>query len=238
MSGGISVFMCMGARNSTGSPRCDAAGRASAGGIAYVRGMDRRSFLLAPLGLLALTVPAAAQPIPLGELSRYFNGFSTAQAQFTQVNPDGTITTGRLHIRRPGRMRFEYDPPDRSLVIAAGGQVAIFDARSNTEPTSYPLARTPLNLILAPTVDLTRARMVVAHGTEGPTTFVVAQDPDNPEYGTLRMVFSGPPAELRQWKVTDDTGRETTVILGEMTTGMTLAARLFDITAETAARRR
>ena len=219
------------------SPRCDAVGRASVDRIAYVGHMDRRSLLLAPLALVALALPAAAQPIPLAELSRYFNGFTTAEAQFTQVNPDGTLSTGRLFIRRPGRMRFEYDPPEAALVIAAGGNVAIFDPRSNAGPNQYPLSRTPLNLILAPQVDLTRARMVVAHRTEGPTTVVVAQDPNNPEYGTLQLVFSATPTELRQWRVTDDTGRETTVILGELITGGSLAPRLFDITAEEASRR-
>jgi outer membrane lipoprotein-sorting protein len=199
--------------------------------------MDRRSFLLAPLALAALGHRAAAAPIPLGEISAYFNNFRTAQAQFTQINPDGTITTGRVHIHRPGRMRFEYDPPDRSLVIAAGGQVTIFDSRPNSEPVSYPLARTPLNLILAPQVDLARARMVLAHREEGNTTVVVAQDPDRPEYGSLRMVFTRP-TELRQWKVTDDAGRETTVILGDMTTGMQISARLFDVTAEASSRGR
>ena len=194
--------------------------------------MNRRSLLLAPLGLVALALPARAQAIPLSEISRYFNGFSTARAQFTQVNPDGTLTTGQLAIHRPGRMRFEYDPPDRSLVIAAGGQVSVFDPRSNTGPTQYPLSRTPLNLILAPQVDLTRARMVVAHRAEGSSTVVVAQDPEHPEYGTLRMVFTAGPTELRQWVVTDDAGRETTVILGEMSTGMRLSPALFNVSAE------
>ena len=197
--------------------------------------MDRRSFLLAPLALAAMAGPGRAAPIPLSEISSYFNGFQTAQASFTQVNPDGTLTTGRVYIRRPGRMRFEYDPPDASLVIAAGGQVAIFDSRPNAEPVSYPLARTPLNLILAPQVDLTRARMVVAHREDGNATIVVAQDPEHPEYGTLQLVFTRP-TELRQWKVTDDGGRETTVILGDFRTGGQLSARLFDITAEANAR--
>lgn len=216
------------------SSRPDATGRAKPARGPYVGGMNRRSLILSSLALTALALPgrAAAQAIPLAELSRYFNGFATAQAQFTQVNPDGSLTTGRLSIHRPGRMRFEYDPPDRSLVIAAGGQVAVFDPRSNTGATQYPLSRTPLNLILAPRVDLTQARMVVAHRVEENTTVVVAQDPDNPEYGTLRMVFTANPTELRQWKVTDDAGRETTVILGEMTTGMSLSSRLFNISAE------
>ncbi len=211
------------------SPRCDTAGRANWGAIAYFAGMNRRCLLLAPIALAALALPAAAQPIPLAELSRYFNAFRTAEAQFTQVNADGSLATGRLYIRRPGRMRFEYDPPEASLVIASAGTVAVFDPRSNTGPTQYPLSRTPLSLILAPQVDLTRARMVVAHRVEGPTTVVVAQDPDNPEYGTLQLVFSARPTELRQWRVTDDAGRETTVILGDMRTGAALPERLFDI---------
>ncbi|MBK5927847.1 LolA family protein [Rhodobaculum claviforme] len=194
--------------------------------------MDRRTLLLAPLAWAALGRPAAAAPIPLGEISRYFNAIQTAQAEFTQVNPDGSLSTGQLWIRRPGRMRFEYDSPDNSLVIAASGTVAVFDRKSNTGPAQYPLSRTPLSLILAPRVDLTQARMVVAHRQDGDTTVVVAQDPDRPEHGTLQLVFTAAPTELRQWRVTDDAGRETTVVLGQLRTGMTVPNRLFDLAAE------
>ncbi len=197
--------------------------------------MNRRALILAAAAAV-LPFPAlaqsAGQPIPLAELSAYFNGFRTAEAEFTQINPDGTLSTGRLMIHRPGRVRFEYDPPDRNLVLAAAGSVNVFDARSNVEPSSYPLNRTPLNLILADRVDLTRARMVVDHRIEGPTTVVVAQDPDRPEYGNIRLVFSADPVELRQWIVTDDTGRETTVILGALRTGGTLSSALFDVERE------
>jgi len=197
--------------------------------------MNRRTLILAAM---AATLPlpalaqAAGQPIPLADLSSYFNAFRTAQATFTQVNPDGTLATGRLMIQRPGRVRFEYDPPDENLVLAAAGSVNVFDARSNTGPAVYPLSQTPLNLILAETVDLTRARMVVGHGIDGPTTVVVAQDPDAPEYGQIRLVFSAGPIELRQWVVTDDMGRETTVILGPLATGADLASSLFDVERE------
>ncbi|MEZ5750415.1 MAG: outer membrane lipoprotein carrier protein LolA [Paracoccaceae bacterium] len=199
--------------------------------------MNRRSlcfFLFAPLATLAL--PAWADPISLSEISRYFNSFRTAQADFTQLNSDGTLSTGRLMIQRPGRVRFEYAEPDRTLVLAAAGRVNIFDARSNSEPSSYPLDRTPLGIILDETVDLTRERMVVGHYEEGPTTSVVAQDPDHPEYGTIRLVFSAEPTELRQWIITDDTGRDTTVILGTLQTGGRLASRLFNLDAELEAR--
>ncbi len=199
--------------------------------------LSRRSLLLS-LPALLMAPPVLAQRIPLAEISRYFNSFTTAQGEFTQVNPDGTISTGRMFMRRPGRVRFEYDPPDRSLVMAGGGQVAIFDSRSNQGPNQYPLRQTPLNLILERNVDFANRRTVVGHTDDGVTTTVVAQDPENPQYGSIRLIFSANPTELRQWVIRDDSGAETTVILGNMTFGETISARMFDITAETAARRR
>jgi outer membrane lipoprotein-sorting protein len=200
----------------------------------------RRRFA-ATLALAALFAPFAArplpaQPIPLAELSRYLNGLQTAEADFTQVNPDGSISAGRVYIHRPGRMRFEYAPPDRTLVLASGGKVAIFDGKSNQPPEEYPLRRTPLSLILDRQVDLGRARLVVAHGEADGVTYVVAQDPERPEYGRLRLIFTADPVALRQWVVTDEAGAETTVILGELRTGRSYGASMFSITAE--ARRR
>lgn len=200
-----------------------------------------RIFILPVLALFlswGLAAAAAAQAISLGELSRYLNSIDTAEAQFTQINGDGTISTGKLFIDRPGRVRFEYDPPDRSLVMAGGGQVAIFDPKSNQPPTQYPLRRTPLSIILAERVDLTRARMVTGHTSDGTTTSVVAQDPDNPEYGYIELIFTAEPTELRQWKVTDSGGGETTVILGDLSTGMRLPPSYFNIVQEAERRAR
>ncbi len=195
--------------------------------------MNIRSALLAPLFVAALSFPVLAEKIPLGTLSDYLNSLSTVEADFTQINADGTIATGKIYIKRPGRVRFEYAPPDRSLVIAGGQQVAIFDAKSNQPPEQYPLKRTPLNLILAADIDLGRAKMVVGHSEDGTSTRVRAQDPESPEYGSIELVFTPGPVELRQWIITDDLGDQTTVILGEMKKGGSLSASLFDITAET-----
>lgn len=186
--------------------------------------------------MTAFAVPAAAEKIALGELSRYLNSLTTAEAEFTQINSDGTISTGRLFIRRPGRVRFEYAPPDRSLVMAGGGSVAIFDAKSNQPAEQYPLSRTPLSLILAANVNLGRAKMVVAHTEEAKTTKVRVQDPDHPDYGSIELVFTSNPTELRQWIIRDDSGAETTVILGEMRKGADLAPSLFNISLEASKR--
>ncbi len=194
--------------------------------------MNMYRALLAPLFALALAFPAAAEKIPLNAISNYLNALSTAKSDFTQINADGSIATGKLYIKRPGRVRFEYAPPDRSLVLASGGQVAIFDAKSNQPPEQYPLTRTPLSLILAENIDLARAKLVVGHKEAENATRVLAQDPDHPEYGTIEMVFTANPVALRQWVITDDLGQQTTVILGELATGTNLPPSMFNIANE------
>ena len=194
--------------------------------------------LLAPLMLLALSLPATAAKLSLAELSRYLNSLTTAQAAFMQTNADGSQAKGMLYIKRPGRARFEYAPPERSLVMVGGGQVAIFDSKSNQPPEQYPLRRTPLNLILAPKVDLAQANMVVGHEEVGDTTRVMAQDPENPEYGMIELVFTANPTALRQWIITDDLGSQTRVELADLETGVDLSGFLFDITAERARQNR
>ena len=195
--------------------------------------MKQLRFPLAALALVLSMLPAAAaEKLSLDEISRYINGLKTVKAEFTQINADGTISTGKIYIRRPGRARFEYDPPNNALVIAGGQQLAIFDPKSNTGPTQYPLKRTPLSLILARKVDLSRADMVVGQTFDGLSTTIIAQDPENPEYGTIALTFTDNPVELRQWVITDDAGDQTTVILGGLEKVGTLNNNLFNIGLE------
>lgn len=191
----------------------------------------RRSFI-AGLGAVALARPAQAQQLSLADVSNYLNQLQTAQGGFTQINGDGTLSTGQIYIKRPGRIRFEYNPPDQSLVVAGGGQVAIFDNRSNSGPDRYPLNQTPLKIILERNVDLGRARMVTGHTSDGTKTTVTAQDPDNPQYGNIQMVFTANPVELRQWIVTDDVGTQTTVILNDLVSGQSISDVKFNIQRE------
>jgi outer membrane lipoprotein-sorting protein len=193
--------------------------------------------LVLALVLALAAAPAQADLLPLSNLSRYLNDLGTAQGSFTQINSDGTISTGTIYLNRPGRVRFDYDDDDL-LVIAGGQQVAIFDGRSNTRPETYPLSETPLNLILARSVDLARSGMVIGHRYDGTATRVLAQDPDRPEIGTIELVFTGAPVELRQWVITDNTGAETTVVLGNLVEGGQMSPRLFSIPQEIQSRER
>jgi len=190
-----------------------------------------RTLALSLSASLALSSVASADIVPLSELSSYLNRIDMAQSTFTQINADGTVATGQFYIQRPGRARFEYDDDDL-LVIAGGGQLAIFDGRGNTTAEQYPLSQTPLSIILGAGVDLSRSEMVVDHAYDGTATRVVAQDPDRPEVGTLTMVFTGDPVELRQWVVTDQAGSETTIVLGGLDEDEDLSQILFSIPIE------
>jgi outer membrane lipoprotein-sorting protein len=187
---------------------------------------------LAPLTLMLLSLPLAAKEVPLDALSAYLNSWKTVEASFVQVNVDGSKSTGTIYIQRPGRARFEYAAPDKNLVIAAGGQVVIFDSRSNQPPEQYPLSRTPLNLILAQTVDLEAASMVIGHGEVGEVTVVKVQDPKHPDRGTIDLVFSQDPIALKQWIITDDIGNQTSVTLDGLVTGKVYGAGLFSMELE------
>jgi len=194
--------------------------------------MNRRTLIAVPLLVLAATLPAQAEIISLAIISRYLNGLDSAVSAFVQTNADGSAAQGTVYIKRPGRARFEYEAPNAALVLASAGSVAIFDQKSNEAPEQYPLRRTPLNLILAREVDLGRAKMVIGHREEGDTTRVLAQDPKNPEYGTIELVFAADPVALTAWVITDDLGNRTVVELQGLQQGVRIPEGLFNISAE------
>ncbi len=182
---------------------------------------------------LAAPVAWAADKLPLSEISKYLNGLKSVQTTFTQVNDDGSLSTGKLWLQRPGKMRFEYDPPNSAVVLANTGTVMIFDPKSNQPPEQYPLRRTPLSLVLDRNVNLGRANMVVGHDFDGTATVVTAQDPKNPETGRIELMFTSDPVELRKWVVHDEAGSQTTVLLGPLDKGGRLDQSLFSTSKRT-----
>ncbi|PWR01926.1 cell envelope biogenesis protein LolA [Meridianimarinicoccus roseus] len=179
-------------------------------------------------------LPAAAERLSLPVLSDYLGDIGAAEARFTQINADGSRLGGTLYIKRPGRIRFEYDPPQQdTLVLASGGQIAVFDGRGSGAPEQYPLRSTPLAIILDRNVDLTRARMVTGHGEQNGRTIVQAQDPDNPEYGRIYLYFENDPIRLAEWMIISESGEQTRTLLGPLQPRAELSDFLFSIPFET-----
>lgn len=190
------------------------------------------------LACLTLSSAATAQSLTVGQINSYLAGIRSAKADFVQANPDNTLAQGVLFLKKPGKIRYEYTVPDDSLVIADGRVLGIFDRRSNRGAQRYDLKRTPLDLLLRANLDLTQAGVVRDIRSDGVQTRLIAADPENPKAGTIMMVFTANPIELRQWVVTDNRGKTTTVILNNLNPRARVPDSLFDIRATEAAIRR
>lgn len=196
--------------------------------------MKRRSLLIvaslaAALPLAGLAQEADQRALSLEELSAYLNDLGSVETSFTQVNWDNSISTGLLWLKRPGRIRLEYDEPDAGLMMAMGGSLAIFDKKSNQPPSRYPVRRTPLWLLLERNVDLTDSKMVVDHGFDGSHTYVEAMDPKRPEHGSIQLRFTSDPTTLKGWVTFDAHGGNTMVALDPFNEDVEIENNMFNI---------
>lgn len=200
--------------------------------------MIRRSLLLAPILLatpaLAQRAPAPPQGPALTERDRadiarveaYLNAMTTLRARFLQIAQNGAAAEGTAWISRPGRMRFEYDPPEPLLLVADSGQFLMYD-RELRAPTTVPVGSTPLGILLRREVRLSGDVTVAGVERTGGFLRVTIFRTSEPAEGRLTLVFNPDPLELRQWAVLDAQRRETRVTLSRIETGMRLPAGLF-----------
>jgi outer membrane lipoprotein-sorting protein len=182
--------------------------------------------------LLLISGPIFAEKISLDELSTYMNSIITVESTFNQINENGSFSTGKIYLKRPGKIRLEYDPPNLGLVIVGGGQVAIFDPKSDKEPFRFPLRHTPLSIILEENVNFKKRNMVLEHTSDGPTTVLSLQDPARAEYGYIKLVFTNHPVTLRQWVIDNNSGNKSIVMIEDWTEGKKVRDVLFNIEAE------
>jgi outer membrane lipoprotein-sorting protein len=169
-----------------------------------------------------VTLEGAERAAALEQANRTLNSVQRLQGRFVQ----GSRATGTFYMQRPGRLRFEYDPPATMLIVADGSVVAMRDtALRTTERT--PLRSTPLHLILAENVDLARNARIVRVSRSGSWMMVSARDRAGQTDGTITLQFFGPNAELRSWDVIDATGARTRITLSNLTQPASLDRRLF-----------
>ncbi|MEL6978620.1 MAG: outer membrane lipoprotein carrier protein LolA [Pseudomonadota bacterium] len=187
--------------------------------------------LTAGVMLLAPFRPAlaATDAEVIDELSAYLNRMSTLAGDFIQVAPNGTISEGSFAIRRPGRMRFEYNPPDPTLMIVDGFWVAVLDEENDRSVDRFPLSETPLFLILRERVDLEAEGVIQDVTVEADQYRIRASDPSGEAQGDLTLIFNRNPLGLKQWIVTDALGRSTTIVLRTTKEGGPLDNDLFAI---------
>ena len=189
------------------------------------------------MGLLALaSLPAvAAAPISLSPeqqqavdgISKYLNSFKTLQGEFTQISPKGNMSRGVFYISKPGKMRFEYAPPNPFLIVADGKWLTVKNVKKE-KGDQFPLSQTPLRLVLADKVDIARDTNILDFQQQDGILSVTIEDKKNTlGNGQLTLVYDQTRNALQQWVVVDGKGRRTTVTLENVQAGVETDPKLF-----------
>lgn len=203
--------------------------------------LDRRSLSLA-LVASAFAAPAFAQgSAPRGaqgalspadralveRAATYLQGLTEAKARFVQTDGRGRSVTGDVYLKRPGKARFDYDPPSGLLVVSDGGVVSVQDTRLKTFDR-YPLSATPLAVFLAKNIRLDQGVSVTRVTRQADGFSITARDGTKRTAGQITLTFrETPQLTLTGWTVTDAQNRQTRVQLQDLQRVSGLASSLF-----------
>ncbi len=167
----------------------------------------------------AAAQPAAETPQALIQrINQSLNGMGTLVGDFQQISADGRRRAGKLYVMRPGKLRFDYNPPSQLEVISDGSNVAVIDKRVPQQDV-YGINQTPLKFLVADRIDVSRDTKVLGVKREKDEVVLEIED-RNTIAGTsrIRIHFTGDTFQLRRWTVTDPQGVPTTVQLANLST--------------------
>ena len=186
---------------------------------------------LAPIALASLAVPAIAANDPaIAQVERALSATQSMTANFVQTDGKGRQMTGRMTLKRPGKVRFEYGAGGDMLLVADGTNLYYLDY-SVGQKNRWPIAKSPLAPLLSSTPDLQRIARTVA--TQDPRVVLVrVRDARRPEYGTLILAFVKQPAapgglQLEGWTAIDAQNKKTTVKLDQQRTNVGVSDTAF-----------
>jgi outer membrane lipoprotein-sorting protein len=171
----------------------------------------------------------ANQKAQASKVSSYLSSLNTLVGNFIQVGPDGTRTKGDFYIQKPGKVRFEYDPPTPIAMIADGSSLAVRDRKLATQDI-YPLSQTPLRYLLSDRIDLLKDTNVVSVTADDQYITVTIEE-KSAIIGTSRLMLmlGAKDNQLKQWTVTDPQGYDTTVAVYNLDTSKKLDPGMFKI---------
>lgn len=202
--------------------------------------MNRRALLLSALAAPALpflSSPAAAQARPfvptaqdradIARVEAYLNSVRSLQARFRQTAPNGSSSVGQAWLQRPGRLRFQYDPPTPFLLVAGNTGFLVFNDSKLNQTSNIPVGSTPLGLLLQDNLRLSGDVTVTAINRFPGQLQVSVVRTKSPQDGSLTLIFADPPLALVQWVVVDAQRLETSVRLSDVKVGGTFDPKLF-----------
>lgn len=187
---------------------------------------------IATTGTLGLTTIDADAQQAAQRIADHFSSVKSMAGEFVQFGPRGEQTGGKFFIDRPGKLRFNYNPPSKVRVISDGKSVAVGNAKLKTWEL-YPLSSTPLKLLLSKRIDLSKTSVKSVKEDPDLTTIVLG---DKNIFGdsTISMMFDPKTYELKQWTIRDAQGKDTSVMIFNVQTGLTFDKSVFTVPYEQA----
>jgi outer membrane lipoprotein-sorting protein len=158
----------------------------------------------------------------------YLDGIHTLQARFLEIAPNGGVTDGMAWMQRPGRLRLADSPPGTITLVVANGEVVLHNAATQAT-SSLPLSRTPLSMLLAPSISLSGPVTLTAFNAQAGQVQLTMVRTDNPGQGSLTVTLSDNPLVLRELRMVDAQGQVISVRLFGLQTGIPIDPDLFQI---------
>ncbi|MBI1216082.1 MAG: outer membrane lipoprotein carrier protein LolA [Alphaproteobacteria bacterium] len=157
---------------------------------------------------------------------KYLSSLVTLQARFVQTANDGSKMTGDFMLKRPGRMRFQYDPPSTDFIVADGTFIYYYDGEMKQQSNAL-ISHSLANFFLRKDLSLSGDITVVHVGHRDGMAQIRLVQTKEPKSGALTLVMSEKPMTLQGWRVVDASGATTEVALTNQMTGIALDGGLF-----------
>ena len=169
----------------------------------------------------------AADKADLRRVEDYLNGLTTMKAHFIQVSSKGEVAEGTVYMQRPGKIRFEYEPPVPVLIVSSGLILYYHDTELNQTSQVF-VNSTPIGMLVRDNLSFDDKDVTVVHMLRQDGAIrVTVQQTKEPEQGAITLIFADQPLALRKWIVLDAQGVETSVTLTNVETGLALDPELF-----------
>lgn len=186
--------------------------------------------LIFPVASFALAAPALAQPSVIRRVQEHLRGVQTLTADFVQSDRAGRRMSGQMTLKQPGRVRFQYERGVPILVVSDGRALNFIDYQVG-QVSRYPVAGSPLAVLLNPKRDLSRFARVVPSASPGVIT-ILARDPVRPQFGSITLAFTQSAAApgglmLQGWVALDAQNNRTTVRLTNQRMNVAVADAAF-----------
>lgn len=178
-------------------------------------------------------VPAVAAAGDLDAAVAALRGISTMKADFSQTDRNGQTVSGVMTLKRPGKIRFQYEKGVPMLVVSNGKSLYFVDYEAK-QVQRWPISNSPLGALLDPSRDVKKfGRLVPTSHSD--VVSIEVRDTKHPEYGVITLIFardSSAPGGLRltHWVALDSQNHRTTVRLSNQRYGVSVADNAFDFT--------